>query len=263
MIGVMRLPRATVDAWRGEFVRLGDMIVHVPGTRRERLSMVAGNLRIHRLLDRLVRPGAIVVDVGANIGYNTIHAALRTGPSGRVLALEPTPDTLSVLRNNVDASGFLNVEIAPVAAGRTAGTQEFFVRGPRSAVNSLFPDSRFASVTSVLPVPVMPLDDLVDGGADVVKIDVEGAELDVLEGMTRILRTPRASLIVEWDPLLQHLAGHNPDALPLWLLERGWSLRSVSHSTVRRLAAADVSALSARLMRLRRPVELLAQRGSG
>jgi FkbM family methyltransferase len=238
------------------------MTIHVPGTRRERLSMVAGNLRMHRLFDRCVRPGATVIDVGANIGYNAIYAARLAGPRGCVIALEPTPDTLTVLRHNVIASGLSNVAIEAVAAGGLGGTQEFFVRGEVSAVNSLYPDSRYAHVTSVLRVPVVLLDDLVDGQVDVVKIDVEGAELDVLEGMSRILHWPGVTLIVEWDPLLQQMAGRSADALPRWLLDRGWRLQSVSHLAVRPLAAVDVPALRDRLIRTRRPVELLARRSS-
>jgi FkbM family methyltransferase len=260
MIEALYCLRSVVDAWRSETVRLADMTFVVPGTRRERLSMIVGNLRIHRLLDRSVHPGATVIDVGANIGYNTIRAALRAGPRGRVVAIEPTPDTLLVLRHNIAASGLANVDIAPVAAGRIAGTRDFFLRGARSAVNSLFPNSRYASVTSVLPVPVMRLDDLVDGAVDVVKIDVEGAELDVLEGMPRILSKPDVTLIVEWDPLLQQLAGYSVDALPRWLLERGWRLQAASHLTNRPLTAAEMQALTDRLMRMRRPVELLARR---
>lgn len=112
-------------------------------------------------------------------------------------------------------------------------------------------------------MPVMPLDQLVDGTADVVKIDVEGAELDVLEGMTRILRNPSTAVIVEWHPLLQQLAGYTADALPRWLLERGWGLQSASHLAVRPLMVADLPALTARLLRVRRPVDLLARRGPG
>ena len=262
MIAALNWPRAAVDALRGETVRLADMTVHVPGTRRERLSMIFGNLRIHRMLDRYIRPGATVLDVGANIGYNTIRGALRAGPRGRVIAVEPTPDTLAVLRRNIAASGLANIDIAPVAAGSIAGTQDFFVRGERSAVNSLYPTSRYASVTGVLRVQVVRLDDLVDGAADVVKIDVEGAELEILEGMPLILSRPGVTLIVEWDPLLQQMAGYSPDALPRWFLERGWNVKAVSHLTVRPLAAADVPALTERLMRANRPVELLARRAA-
>jgi FkbM family methyltransferase len=237
------------------------MTVHVPGTRRERLSMVAGNLRIHRLLDRWVKEGATVIDVGANVGYNTIQAARRVGPRGLVVAVEPTPDTLAVLRHNIAVSGLGNVVIAPVAAGRAGGTRDLFVRGETSAVNSLFPNSCYARVTGTVRVPVVPLDELVGEAADLVKVDVEGAELDVLEGMPRILRAPGLTLIIEWHPELQEMAGYNADALPRWLLGRDWHLQAASHLAVRPVTAAGLPALTARLLRLRRPVELLARRG--
>jgi FkbM family methyltransferase len=213
---------------------------------------------MHRLLDRWVRPGATVVDVGANIGYNAIHAARLAGPRGRVFAIEPTHDNVEVLRRNLEAARLADVVVAPVAAGRAAGMRKLFVRGSRSAVNSLFAESCYATVTDVLEVPVMRLDELVDGTADVVKIDVEGAELDVLEGMPRLLDARPRALIVEWHPKLQSMAGYAPEELPRWLLRRGWRLRAVSHTTGRTLAAAGVPRLTARLLRLQRPVELLA-----
>ena len=201
-----------------------------------------------------------MVDVGATIGYNTVHAARCAGARGRVVALEPTPDNLEVLRRNVAASGLANIVVEPVAAGKAAAERELYVRGEKSAVNSFFPASCYAHVTEVLRVPVVPLDALVDA-ADVVKIDVEGAELDVLEGMPRLLATKRPALVAEWHPLLQQLAGYAPDALPRWLLERGWRLHAASHWKVRRVEAADLPALTARLLRARGPVELVAQRG--
>ncbi|HEU4619471.1 MAG TPA: FkbM family methyltransferase [Gammaproteobacteria bacterium] len=252
--------RAAADAWRGESVRLGGLCVAVPGTRSIRLSVVGGNIRMHRLIDAVVEPGATVVDVGANIGYNTIYAARRVGPAGRVVAVEPTPDNLAVLERNVAAAGLPNVVVERVAAGRAAGTCRFYVRGDTSAVNSLFPESCYAAVTDVLEVPVQRLDDIVDGGADLVKIDVEGAELDVLEGMPRLLGVPGLALVAEWHPTLQRMAGYAPDALPRWLLDRGWRLHAASHFTVRPLTASDLPALTARLERARKPVELLARR---
>ena len=259
---MLQWPRAAVDAWRGDAVRIAGSTIEVPGTRRVRLSVVAGNLRIHRLLDRFVRPGSTVVDVGANIGYNTIHAARLTGRRGRVVAVEPTRDNLDVLRGNVAAARLANVRVEPVAAGRTAGIRELFVRGDKSAVNSLFPRSCYAFVTDVVRVPVVPLDDLVPGRADLVKIDVEGAELDVLEGMPRLLETAAPVLIVEWHPMLQRLAGYAPDALPRWLLRRGWRVQAASHAAVRPLTEADVAKATARWLELERPVELVASRGS-
>lgn len=237
------------------------MGLEVPGTRAERLSVVAGNLRIHRLLRRWVRPGMCVVDVGANVGWNAVEAARLAGPEGRVLAVEPGPDTLAVLRRNVTACGMGTIAVVPVAAGRAAGTAEFFVRGGVSAVSSLYPESRYARVTEVLRVPVAPLDALVEGVADVVKIDVEGAELEVLAGMERLLGAPGLVLIVEWDPVLQEMAGAAPDALPRWLMARGWRLQAASHWAVRDLEAGAVAGLAARLARRRGLVELVARRG--
>jgi FkbM family methyltransferase len=260
MLDALQWPRAAIDAWRGEAIRLAGGPFDVPGSRRIRLSVVAGNLRIHRLLQRFVRPGATVVDVGANIGYNTVHAARLAGQHGRVIAVEPTPDNLEVLRRNVAAARLANVTVAPVAAGRDAGVRELFMRGAVSAVNSFFPQSCYAHVTEVLRVPVVRLDDLVDGDAAVVKIDVEGAELDVLEGMPRLLAGRGVALIVEWHPLLQQLAGYAPDELPRWLLERGWLLEAASHTSVRALPAAAIPRLTRRLLRAQRPVELVAYR---
>jgi FkbM family methyltransferase len=257
---LQQVPRALIDAWRGETIRAGEATVRVPGPRRIRLSVVGGNLRIHRLLDRAVQPGSVVVDVGANIGYNAVHAARLAGARGQVIAIEPTPDNLAILHGNVAACGLTNVVVEPVAAGSVAATRDLYVRGDTSAVNSLFPESCYSRVTRVLPVPVVPLDDLVEGRAHVVKIDVEGAELEVLHGMTRLLRGPRIELIVEWHPLLQQMAGFAPDALPRWLIERGWRLRATSHLTSRALAADGVPALTARLLRKRGPVELAATR---
>ena len=253
--------RSALDALRGARVRVGTMVLEVPGTRVERLSVVAGNRRIHRLFDRWVRPGDTVVDVGANIGWNAVRAARLAGPEGRVVAVEPTPDTLAVLRRNVAACGLGTIEVAPAAAGRAAGTAELFVRGGVSAGNSLYPESRYARVTRVVEVPVVPLDALVEGVAGLVKIDVEGAELEVLAGMERLLAAPGLVLIVEWDPTLQEMAGFAPDALPRGLLARGWRLQAASHWSVRELAAGEVAGRAARLARRRGLVELVARRG--
>jgi FkbM family methyltransferase len=176
-----------------------------------------------------------------------------------VIAVEPTPDTLAVLRRNIAASGLGTISIAPVAAGSADTPRDLFLRGGVSAVNSLFPDSRYAEVTGVVTVPVVPLDTLVDGTADVVKIDVEGAEIEVLEGMPRLLAASPPTLVIEWDPTLQRLAGHAPDALPRWLLARGWRLTALSHLGGGPLPADRVPLLTDRLLRRQGLVELLAQ----
>jgi hypothetical protein len=130
----------------------------------------------------------------------------------------------------------------------------------RLKVWSSIPRNRRPScIAAPRQVAVLPLDELVEGRADVVKIDVEGAEIDVLEGMTRLLRSPPKALIVEWHPVLQAMAGYRPDELPHWFLGRGWRLLAASHTSTRELTAADVPRTTAGLLRSGRPVELLAE----
>lgn len=250
----------TWQAAFNQYVTLDGMRLHVPGSFPIRLSVVLGNLRMQRLFARLLKPGATVVDVGANIGYNTAYAARCVGSHGRVYALEPTQDNLAVLYANLFANALSNVIVLPYAAGSRAAVKEFFLRGAVSAVNSLYPDNFYADVTDTSEVLMMPLDDLLMGVPDLVKIDVEGAELDVLQGMTRLLAAPGLQLVVEWHPVLQEAGGHAPDALPRFLLEHGFVLQAISHTTERPLLGPGIPELTDRLLRKRTPVELLATR---
>jgi FkbM family methyltransferase len=234
--------------------------VDLPFDLTTRMSILAGNLRVQRLIDASTRLGDTVVDVGAHIGLNTLYLAQRVGPKGHVTAIEPAADNLEVLRRNVAANHLHNVTVQPVAAGRVDEVADFFLRGQLSAVNSRFADSFYAPVSAVTRVTVVPLDDLVDAAPRLVKIDVEGGELDVIDGMARLLRAPGIQLIVEWHPALQEAAGRVPDALPRALWAHGFELRAASHRRVRLLNERDLGALLAHLQRHRRPVELWARR---
>lgn len=249
-----------VQACVGTHVDLAGARVRIPGPLSIRLSVVAGNMRLHRILDEAVLPGATVVDAGANVGYNTVYASRLVGSSGRVVAIEPAADNLQLLRENIAANALDNVVVHGVALGVTHQERDLFLRGESSAVNSLFQQSVYAAVTGIERVAVAPLDDLVDGYADVVKIDVEGAELDVLGGMTRMLGHSAIQLIVEWHPQLQEAAGYAVDALPRFLIDNGFRLQAASHTGVTSLTAGDLAALSAQLRRRGHPVELVAKR---
>jgi FkbM family methyltransferase len=256
----LRSVRPLGQAFGSTRVTLEKYRVEIPFARLIRLSIVAGNVRVQRLIDASVKSGDRVVDVGAHIGLNTLYMAARVGPSGQVTAIEPAPDNFAVLRRNVAANHLATVTLREVAAGRGHERRDFFLRGAVSAVNSLFPESFYAEVSEVARIVVAPLDDLVDGTPRLVKIDVEGAELDVIAGMTRLLRHPAIRLIVEWHPVLQEAAGYSAEALPRALWEAGFELHAASHARVSKLDAKDLPALVGRLRRRRHPIELLAAR---
>jgi FkbM family methyltransferase len=174
---------------------------------------------------RLLRPGSVVIDVGANIGYYTLLAASRVGPQGHVHSVECAQETLGILKDNVRRNHLQNVTIHPVAAGKERGELQLNVSAiglSFFALHEKWP--KVAGSGNKVTVPVMPLDDLLSSSVHVVKIDAEGADLEVLQGMKRILsENPSISLIVEWAPTLLAEAGKDPLGLPTWLGEAGFT----------------------------------------
>ncbi len=152
----------------------------------------------------LIRPGATVLDVGAHIGYFSLLAGALAGPAGRVVAFEPTPATLTVLRDNARRAG--NVTVVPAAAWSTEGELTLHDHGPGySAYNSAFQARLPEVVRARVPVEVrkvraMRLDDYVREHAlavDLVKIDAESAESHVLRGMRTLLSERRLVISLE------------------------------------------------------------------
>lgn len=146
---------------------------------------------IHRLVD----PGQLVIDVGANIGYMTSLMAARAGPAGRVVAVEPHPAVYELLRANVEAwsrePGLAPIELHRLALSDRAGTGRL-VAGPLFEQNMAL--ARLAEGTDTAAgevsheVELRRLDELV-GRAPVglLKVDVEGHESEVLCGASDLL----------------------------------------------------------------------------
>lgn len=163
----------------------------------------------------------VVVDVGAHVGYYSVLFADLVRPGGRVWAVEPHPSNLSLLRENLSRFGSDLASTVPVAAGPRSATRLFHLSG--SGDTSGFFPHPLAAATGRIEVEQRPLDRVVSGRVDLVKIDVEGAELEVLEGMDRILgENPRLVLLLEWNPACLRAAGREPREMLDWLRERGF-----------------------------------------
>jgi FkbM family methyltransferase len=182
-----------------------------------------------KVFSSLLKPGAVVVDVGANIGHYTLLAAGAVGPTGRVHAIECSPVTLAVLEGNMRKNHLENVEIHPVAAAGVRGTLELNVTA--IGLSWFNPHSQWPTVEgsgTTVKVPAVPLDEIISSPVHLVKIDAEGVDLDVLKGMKRILTdNEKISIIVEWAPPLLVEVGKDPMELPLWLKESGFNKISV------------------------------------
>ena len=147
------------------------------------------------VIETLLKPGDVVIDVGAHIGLITTPMARKVGPEGRVLSLEPFPRSAEALRRSVALNGVADqVSLHVNAAAETAKTAQLFT-GATGMMASLYPDE--PSQPSIT-VETVRLDDLVapGGRVDLVKIDAEGAELAVLRGMRRIIAENEQVLVI-------------------------------------------------------------------
>lgn len=155
-----------------------------------------------RFVEGFLQPGMIVLDIGANQGYYTLLASRKVGPRGRVLAFEPSPGELVRLKQHLRLNRCKNVEVFASALGAAEGTAELhIVLGTESGCHSLRPPN-VSQPTSLLRVPVERLDDVLKmrgiARVDFIKLDVEGAELAVLQGAPELLRrSPRPVILTE------------------------------------------------------------------
>lgn len=162
------------------------------------------------VLRRLIQPGMVVADVGANIGLLTLVMAWATGPSGRVIAFEPEAVPRSNLEKMKHLNGLSWVEVRDQAVGESAGRLTFHVSDiiGHSSLYAL-PDAEEARTVEV---EVVRLDDVAPAQRlDVVKIDVEGAELDVLAGMKGVIaKNPDLAVVAEFGPEHLKRVGQTP-----------------------------------------------------
>jgi FkbM family methyltransferase len=173
-------------------------------------------------LARSVRDGWRTIDVGANIGYLSLHLSRLVGPHGQVIACEPIAETADLLERNIRQNDATNVTVVRSAIGAVS-TRRVMHLTAAGDLDSFY-GSAFGATVEDRIVDVTTVDEVTDGHADFVKIDVEGAELDVLDGMEATIPTARA-LVVEWNPSCLRVAGRDPRELPQRLLDVGFDVQ--------------------------------------
>jgi FkbM family methyltransferase len=155
---------------------------------------------IAAIFNRYVKPGMTVVDIGANIGYLTMFLASLVEPSGLVIAVEPNPENIRLLEASRRVNGFEQVMVIQAAAGRQTGLLALNVSHSNGVTGDL-PASLNAILTS-RPVPCFALDIILPKNRriDLIKIDVEGAELNALIGLSEMIDRDRPIIVSEFSP---------------------------------------------------------------
>ena len=156
-------------------------------------------IRETRFVRAALRLGSVFVDVGANAGYYSVLASRHVGEAGAVVAFEPSPAIRARLERNVQMNELGNVSVRPHAVSSRHGHAPFYESADPG--NSGIASLRSGAGRAATPceVATTTLDDVAAGLArriDLVKIDVEGAELDVVAGGARTLGRPDAPIIV-------------------------------------------------------------------
>jgi FkbM family methyltransferase len=179
---------------------------------------------VTRLLQRRLGRGGTMMDVGANWGYFTLLAAARVGHEGRVISLEPDPRHFDALEANVRLNGFTQVRSIPKAAGATDGVATlagYDDRAGNRGVSRLGPAS---DGQRSFRVECVRIDRVTAGRVDVLKLDVEGGELDALEGMRDGLAAHRyRAVLLELHPDLLRARGSSPEDCVRILLDAGYA----------------------------------------
>ncbi|HEX7155022.1 MAG TPA: FkbM family methyltransferase [Thermoanaerobaculia bacterium] len=143
-----------------------------------------------------IKPGDVVYDIGANVGFFTLLAARLAGDGGHVYAFEPLPRNLTFLRRHLTLNRLTNVTVLPLAVAAAPGVARF-QEGSNPSMGGLAPEG-------TLEVETSSLDALDLRPPRFMKIDVEGAESEVLAGALRTLRTHRPVIHLSTHGWQQH-----------------------------------------------------------
>jgi FkbM family methyltransferase len=155
---------------------------------------------IQRALSVLLKPGMVVYDVGANVGFTAIIAAHCVGSAGRVICFEPQPSCFKLIQHNAAINGYKHVEVRGEALGEENGSASFVVTNNSTFSHLANGTTQQAKGTNI-DVTVRRLDSLVADESlpkpDLIKIDVEGAEQQMLNGAMATLREAKPILLIE------------------------------------------------------------------
>jgi len=211
-------------------------------------------------LRHILKPGQIVVDVGANVGHISISAARLVGQYGRVLAIEPNPKTAAILRENVHLNSAGNITVLELAVARTQAEMKLFIpptnlggcrvvlseepseiadvirTSQRMTIISLDKDRLGEAVyapfdaadVQFVNVRSAPLDSVLRDQAiasvDLMKIDVEGFELEVIGSAKSLLESDRPPIVIAEYSNLVKMKGGQPEDIFAYFKSIGWSV---------------------------------------
>lgn len=194
---------------------------------------------------QLCKPGSVVVDVGANVGLYTVIAASRVGRNGKVIAIEPHPESYHYLQKTIEANGLNGVKSFNVALGDRQGTISLFLTDENKA------DSRIYDATGQRPkiaTKMIDLDHLLAenqiDAVQLIKMDIQGAEGLALRGMLATLsKNPKVIIFTEFWPWGIEETGESAACFLRELLDFGFRFKLIDEDRRRLIDVPNIEQL--------------------
>lgn len=182
----------------------------------------------YTFLQQQVKPGMQLIDIGAHIGLFSATASQLTGPDGKIICFEPTPGTYSVLTETLRLNKCSNVTPVQAAVSDKEGEAVFYVSNTEACnSNSLVKNKEENEITGY-PVKLVTIDSIVSAYSikpSIIKIDAEGAELDVLKGGVQTFKSLKPILILGLHPDFIRQKGDSLEAIWDLLEENNYKVK--------------------------------------
>lgn len=190
-------------------------------------------------MSRLLQPGMHAIDIGAHVGYHTLLLSRLVGETGRVVAIEAAPENYTLLRRNLGSNRATNVTALNVAASDQEGEALLEVDHRNLGAHHLVSERHDGETVAVTAQRIDEVAGDLDLRPDFLKMDIEGAEVAAIRGMSTILAAPDLALLTELNrPALQR-AGSSPDALLAALERYGFAFFQIEGNGEVRRSSSD------------------------
>ena len=187
-----------------------------------------------------IKPGMAIIDIGANLGYYTAIASRLAGEQGLVVAFEPEPNFFKLLSRNIRRNNMKNVIPFELAIAEKNGLVNLYLSNENKGHNSII---RSEELKTSVQIKTTTLDDFLASQkitkVDIIKMDVEGAEILALEGMKNTLIQHLPLLFLEFSPHSIIKINRNPIDFLLNLREIGYSIFEINKTHQRLDSVTD------------------------
>jgi len=200
-----------------------------PGISRTLLLFGKRELEHKDILEKILKPGMTVLDIGANIGYYAIMESKLVGSKGSVIAVEPSPNNISLLKRNLELNNCQNVAIYETAISDTNDEREFFIANSSNLNTFHNTGSGVHDLTGeTITVKTKTVVDMIKtvGTLDLIRMDVEGHEVEVIRGMLPAIQNGDiAPRIIFETHITRYSKNHDMESVLRTLFKYGYNVQ--------------------------------------